>query len=288
MGTAFYGSASAKTVGIKVNNPNSSIDYYIMYNAKMGIQSGTLEGGNQVMVVEAGGEGKDYASSILLKKITTTSSRGFTFPNLSNTVLYVDTNLSPFFASIRIETSGVACAPVEPTPPTNRPSLQPSSAPTKATPPPTNWPTMLPSSAPSKATPQPTNWPAMLPSSAPSKATPQPTNWPSLQPSSAPTKATPPPTNWPSLQPSSAPTKATPPPTNWPTMLPSSAPSKATPQPTNWPSLQPSSAPTKATPPPTKWPTPPPSLQPTENPTAPPSPSPTLTTILLWMSCVYH
>ena len=44
-GTAKYGDAAAQTVGIKVNNPSSSTDVYIMYNAQTGIQSGTQEGG---------------------------------------------------------------------------------------------------------------------------------------------------------------------------------------------------------------------------------------------------
>jgi len=110
-GTAFYGNAVAQTVGIKVNNSGSSTDYYIMYNAKTGIQSGTAEGGNQVMVVQAGGEGTAYAASTLLAKITTTTT-GYTFPGLPNTKLYVDTNVSASYASIRIETNGVSCVPL--------------------------------------------------------------------------------------------------------------------------------------------------------------------------------
>ena len=55
-GTAFYADAGAQTVGIKVNT-DTSTDVYIMYNAKTGIQSGTVEGGNQVMVVTTGAEG---------------------------------------------------------------------------------------------------------------------------------------------------------------------------------------------------------------------------------------
>jgi hypothetical protein len=82
-----------------------------MYNAKTGIQSGTAEGGNQVMVVQAGGEGTAYAASTLLAKITTTTT-GYTFPGLPNTKLYVDTNVSASYASIRIETNGVSCVPL--------------------------------------------------------------------------------------------------------------------------------------------------------------------------------
>ncbi|KAL7490720.1 hypothetical protein ACHAWT_000256 [Skeletonema menzelii] len=153
--TALYENAAAQTVGIKVNNSGSSTDVYIMYNAKTGIQSGTVEGGNQVMVVTAGAEGTGYSQSTLVQKITT-SSTGYSLPGFSNTVLYVDSNTANSHASIRIETNGQACVvvptpnptPVPPTnpptpPPTGSPTLpQPTSSPTTA--PPTNPPTPAP------------------------------------------------------------------------------------------------------------------------------------------------
>eukprot|EP00984_Skeletonema_dohrnii_P037107 scaffold38808_cov200-Skeletonema_dohrnii-CCMP3373.AAC.1 len=88
-GTAFYGDAFAQTVGIKVNNRFSSTDVYIMFNAKTGIQSGTVEGGNQVMVVTAGGEGTSYAASTLVQKLSTNTA-GYLLPEFTDTVLYVD------------------------------------------------------------------------------------------------------------------------------------------------------------------------------------------------------
>jgi hypothetical protein len=140
-GTAKYGDAAAQTVGIKVNNPSSSTDVYIMYNAQTGIQSGTQEGGNQVMVVTAGGEGNSYAVSTLVRKIITDPA-GYTLPGFSNTKLYVDSNTAGSHASIRIETNGVTCGPVGPTP---SPSPQPTPSPT--TPQPTS-PTNPPTAAP--------------------------------------------------------------------------------------------------------------------------------------------
>ncbi len=153
-GTALYGNAAAQTVGIKVNNSGSATDYYIMYNARTGIQSGTVEGGNQVMVVQAAGDGTGYAKSTLLAKISTGS---YTFPNLPGTVLYVDTNTAASHASIRIETNSQTCGPPPPTPP-------------PTTPPPTNAPTPLPTALPTL--PQPTSSPT----------TPPPTNPPTAPP----------------------------------------------------------------------------------------------------------
>ncbi|KAL7457308.1 hypothetical protein ACHAWC_008828, partial [Mediolabrus comicus] len=148
-GTAFYADAGAQTVGIKVNT-DSSTDVYIMYNAKTGIQSGTVEGGNQVMVVTTGAEGTGYSESTLVQKITTNTA-GYSLPGFSNTVLYVDSNTSGSHASIRIETDGQACVvgPTSnptPAPPTPAPTQQPTAQPTE--PQPTPNPTPQPTSAP--------------------------------------------------------------------------------------------------------------------------------------------
>eukprot|EP00984_Skeletonema_dohrnii_P006533 scaffold2348_cov76-Skeletonema_dohrnii-CCMP3373.AAC.3 len=153
-GTAFYGDAFAQTVGIKVNDSGSSTDVYIMFNAKTGIQSGTVEGGNQVMVVTAPGEGTSYGESTLVQKITTNTA-GYPLPGFSNTVLYVDSNTPNSHASIRIETGSLCGGPTpNPTtaPPTNVPTPQPTGTPTL--PQPTSSPTTAP--PPNPPTPSPT------------------------------------------------------------------------------------------------------------------------------------
>mmetsp|Transcript_3716 Transcript_3716/g.5498 ORF Transcript_3716/g.5498 Transcript_3716/m.5498 type:complete len:621 (-) Transcript_3716:90-1952(-) len=153
-GTAFYGDGAAQTVGIKVNDSGSSTDVYIMFNAKTGIQSGTVEGGNQVMVVTASGEGTSYAESTLVQKITTNTA-GYPLPGFSNTVLYVDSNTPNSHASIRIETGSLCGGPTpNPTtaPPTNVPTPQPTGTPTL--PQPTSSPTTAPPTNP--PTPSPT------------------------------------------------------------------------------------------------------------------------------------
>lgn len=154
-GTALYENAAAQTVGIKVNNSGSSTDVYIMFNAKTGIQSGTVEGGNQVMVVTTGAEGTGFSQSTLVQKISTTTT-GYSLPGFSNTILYVDSKVDGSHASIRIETGGQACV-VAPTPnpttapPTNPPTSQPTGSPTL--PQPTGTPTTAPPSNPPTASP---------------------------------------------------------------------------------------------------------------------------------------
>ena len=154
-GTAFYENAAAQTVGIKVNNSGSSTDVYIMFNAATGIQSGTREGGNTVMVVTAAGEGTGYAESTLYAKLSP-STTGYSLPGFANTVLYVDSRVDNQYVSIRIETNGQACvvgptSPPTPAPPTNAPTQQPTGSPTAPQPtsspttaPPTNPPTSAP------------------------------------------------------------------------------------------------------------------------------------------------
>ncbi len=129
-GTAFYEDDAAQTVGIKVNNPDSAWDFYLMFNAKTGIQSGTKEGDNTVMVVAAEAEGTDYSESTLLSKLSP-SATGYSIPGFFNTVLYVDSRVDNQYASIRIETNGQAC--VEPTnAPTNVPTPPPTSSPSSS------------------------------------------------------------------------------------------------------------------------------------------------------------
>ena len=67
-GIADYGNDAAETVLIKINDA-SSTDYYITFNRKSGINSETIDAGNQVTVVRAGGEGNSYSESTLLCKM---------------------------------------------------------------------------------------------------------------------------------------------------------------------------------------------------------------------------
>ena len=66
-GISTYGS-SDNTVLVKVNTASSD-DFYINFNRQSGFNSGTVEGGDQVMVIRQGNEGVGYAESELLAKL---------------------------------------------------------------------------------------------------------------------------------------------------------------------------------------------------------------------------
>jgi len=98
-------------------------DLFIAFNAKKGINSGTVEAGNQVTVVEAGEGGEDYAESSLLAKL----SKGGTYSNGSFSI-QVNNIVGSDYADVFISLTDNCNAP---TPnPTSAPTPNPTSAPT--------------------------------------------------------------------------------------------------------------------------------------------------------------
>ena len=133
--------SSSGDVIIKVNQQTST-DFYVAFNRKVGSNSGTVEGGNQVMVWRAGGEGSGYAESELLAKLNAGNTYTITdFDGTGNdldvVVNSIDLSASPVaVASITIGT-GTAQPSKSPTPvPSASPTV--SAAPSKA---PTPFPT---------------------------------------------------------------------------------------------------------------------------------------------------
>ena len=59
----------SQTILVKMNR-SSGRDLFLMYNKKTGINSGTLEAGNLVTVVEADAEGTAYGESWLVAKLS--------------------------------------------------------------------------------------------------------------------------------------------------------------------------------------------------------------------------
>jgi hypothetical protein len=104
-----------RTVLIKLNDSRSGQpDYFINFNRKTGINSGTVEGGNQVTITSAGEEGEAYAESNLLAKLSAGGS--YTIANFEGTgnaavitVESINTGTSPAVANVRIEYAGVSC-----------------------------------------------------------------------------------------------------------------------------------------------------------------------------------
>ena len=110
-GIADYVEDSDRNVIIKINSPGTAADYFVSFNRKTGINSGTKEGGNQVLIQQAEGEGEVFAKSTLVGKLSQGGSH--TLSNFlstgKNVVISVDSiNLSnPGMANIRIEYDGV-------------------------------------------------------------------------------------------------------------------------------------------------------------------------------------
>ena len=110
IGLADFGNTNAQAddkVVIKLNTA-SSTDFYMSFNRQTGINSGTREAGNQVLIQRAAGEGTSYyAESELLAKMVTGNT--FTLGNfdgsgydLQVTVDNINTAVSPGYADVTI------------------------------------------------------------------------------------------------------------------------------------------------------------------------------------------
>lgn len=177
-GQADYDAALSQTILVKMNR-SSGRDLFLMYNKKTGVNSGTVEGGNTVMIVEADGEGTSYGQSWLMAKLGAGGSKTFTNYLGDGRDLVVTVPSIGSAARVKIEFGGL-CS-------TNPPTPNPTPAPVTPTPP----PTPLPSNPP---TPNPTAPPSNPP-------TPIPTNPPTPKPTPAPVAPTPPPTPAPTFPP---------------------------------------------------------------------------------------
>jgi hypothetical protein len=77
-GQSDYDVNSDQTILVKMNR-SSGRDLFLMYNKKTGINSGTVEGGDLVTVVEADAEGMAYGESWLVAKLG--AGQGYTASN---------------------------------------------------------------------------------------------------------------------------------------------------------------------------------------------------------------
>ena len=154
-----------------------STDTYINFNRQIGMNSGTQEGGNQVLVTRRA-TGTGYAPSTLVAKL---SANGvYTIPNFSGTsslritVTSIVTSSTPGRASLSIDL-------------VSTPTAAPTQVPTKApTPPPTPAPTesQSPTQVPS-VTQSPSQTPTGAPTRTPTTGAPTvapTTGTPTLQP----------------------------------------------------------------------------------------------------------
>ncbi len=157
---------TATTVLLKVQDDVNSVDYYVNFNAKKGINSGTREGGNHVTITSKTQAVRDtYSESELVAKLGGQTS--LVFANYNITVGEIDIAIGK--AHVTVLPSGQSTY-LPPSPaPTNVPT---TGFPTKSpSPPPTSKPTTaMPTSPPT--TPFPTNVPTPAPTGKPTSAAP--------------------------------------------------------------------------------------------------------------------
>jgi hypothetical protein len=118
-GISDFGNTASSTVLLKIND-FSLTDYYVPFNRQSGINAGTMEGGNQVMVTQQGGEGTSYAESELVAKLSagSTWSGAVSGKNMVVNVLSINLASFPAFACVRISENGGSCGTVPPPMPT--------------------------------------------------------------------------------------------------------------------------------------------------------------------------
>jgi outer membrane biosynthesis protein TonB len=195
--------ATSNDDAIVIKIAASPDDIYVSYNRATGINAGTVEGINQVLVhTKVAGE-SSYGESKLVAKL----SQGGSASINGNEISFTATNSN--FAMVQIGDTE---------PPTPSPTVAPSKTPTP--PVPTSAPTSVPTPAPTVNTPDPTHSPTLAPTPTPTVVTPVPTSAPTSDPTPAPTVNTPAPTHSPTLAPTITPTTSpTLAPTNNPTTI---------------------------------------------------------------------
>ena len=135
--------ASYKMI-IRIRNDFANTDTYVHFNRKIGFNSETLEGGNQVLVGYRK-SGVGYGSSTLAAKLNangvyTINNIGGTQGSVRITVNSINTSSTPARANISIQLVGQ---------PTLAPTPTPTPVPTTAAPTPTPTPAPVPTSSPS-------------------------------------------------------------------------------------------------------------------------------------------
>ncbi|KAL7449014.1 hypothetical protein ACHAWC_001121, partial [Mediolabrus comicus] len=146
--------ANGEIIMAKINDGNG-VDWYVSFNRDTGINSGTQEGQNQVLVHKRE-QGTGYKQSYLMAKLSAGSTyNGITVNGVvvPVSVSSIDTSSAVGYAQVRIGNAPVTENPTKaPTPPpTNAPiTSSPTKSPTTAAPTalPTPGPTALPTSPP--------------------------------------------------------------------------------------------------------------------------------------------
>jgi len=237
VGVTHYAS-SKNNQYVVVQLTGGSKDYYLAFNRKFGMNNGTREGNNQVLITHT-----NSSESTLVAKLK--KGEQYVIPNYGssghnviisvNTIRYGEVPTVAFVVITNID------------PPTQSPTKPPTQSPLK---PPTQSPVHPPTQSPTKPlTQSPTKPPTQSPVQPPTQS-------PTKPPTQSPTK---PPTKSPVQPPTQSPTKPhTQSPTKPPTQLPTMPPTEPSPPPSILPTITPTQSPVK------------PSTEPSTSPTTTP------------------
>jgi hypothetical protein len=237
-GIADY-SVSDHTVLVKLDT-GSSIDYYVNYNRRSGINSDTQEAGNQVTVVTQGGEGTGYGESELVAKLVAGATYTIlNFDGSGKTATVTVDSIAPPDQTYAVVSICIGGCPTEQL--SQSPTKSASPTPLPMTPGPSSHPSV--SAAPSSSpTSSPSTRHSSLPSSRPSMSSARPSSDPTSEPSTGPSSS---PSTLPSV--SAAPSyRLTSSPSTQPSSLPSSKPSLSSAWPSSSPTSEPSTGPSSS------------------------------------------
>lgn len=168
VGLAEYNKASnGQNVIVKVEG--HTIDYYVGFNRKVGINSGTVEGGDQV-TIQSRSLGQGYAASLLEAKLSAggtfvINNFGGTTETVTIEVVSINTATQPGTATVKVykeqsPTASPTAAPTAKATVSSAPSASPSKSPTKS-------PTKTPTASPTlPVTASPTRSPVVAPQCA--------------------------------------------------------------------------------------------------------------------------
>ena len=112
-GISQYTGSPDQPVLLKINEPQPEMmDFIVSFNENSGINSGTKEGANQVLIHTVENEGTVHNNSTLIAKLG--AGESFTIENFGNSgkdvIITVDAiSSSPSFATVRIEVGGDQC-----------------------------------------------------------------------------------------------------------------------------------------------------------------------------------
>ncbi len=108
-GIAEYDMTAANDIVLVKIETGTDLDYYVNFNRKVGFNSGTKEGGDQVLIVASPGNGESYGNSLLEAKLSADQSSpdiigsggGFRW-SIQVTANTINTTASPAYANITV------------------------------------------------------------------------------------------------------------------------------------------------------------------------------------------